>query len=118
MATVVLRSFGPIYRYRGSLTIGVYQPTRGERVLVLSGTIGDGVYTLHVEGAQIRVPTVRVEEDDDGPFAVVEEQRVPIPGGRADRLGALQKDVEHGLTLPYAPFLTIMLCLVAAGDGR
>lgn len=81
MATIALRPFGPIHRYRGSVTISVDQPTRGERVVVLSGTLDEAGYVLHIEAADIPVPTERVEVDEYGPFSVVQEQQVPIRNG-------------------------------------
>lgn len=81
MSTIQLRPFGPAHRYRGPLTISVDQPTRGEQVVVLSGALEQGHYRLRIEAASIEIPTDDVQEDDYGPYAVVREQQLKIPGG-------------------------------------
>jgi len=62
------------------VTISPDQPAFSERVIRLSGTTEGSLFTLHIEAACISVPTERIEEDEGGPFAVVQEQQVPILG--------------------------------------
>lgn len=77
MTGITLRPFGPIHRYRSDLAAEGAQADH----LVLSGTVDETGYTLHVDALAIRVATEHIAEDPDGPLAVVREQQVPIPGG-------------------------------------